>query len=146
LVVQIASDANMRLPTGLLADAASAHQPVYVYLFTYRSNSTFKDFGSAHAMELPFVFGTVNNPEVIVFTGRDPSRYALADQVMASWAAFARTGNPTPRRAPEWPRYDALRRPTMELGRQLRILEDPLAAPRMPGAVRSPPSIRPGRF
>jgi len=28
-----------------------------------------QNLGAAHAMELPFVFGTVNRPEVIVFTG-----------------------------------------------------------------------------
>jgi para-nitrobenzyl esterase len=124
-VVQIASDAIMRFPTVQLADAVSAFQPVYLYLFTYRSNSTYKDFGSAHAMELPFVFGTVKLPEVIVFTGRDPRRLELAYRVMDSWIAFARSGNPTPKGGPEWPRYNSTQRPTMELGPDSRVLNDP---------------------
>jgi para-nitrobenzyl esterase len=108
----------------------SAHQPVYMYLFTYRSNSTYEHFGSAHAMELPFVFGTVNSPEVIVFTGRDPRRYELADKVMDSWIAFARSGNPTLPSGPEWPPYDPVRRPTMELGPEIRVVDDPLSEQR----------------
>jgi para-nitrobenzyl esterase len=129
-VVQIASDAIMRFPAIQLADAVSAHQPVYMYLFTYRSNSTYMNFGSAHAMELPFVFGVVNSPEVIVFTGRDPRRYALADKVMDSWIAFARSGNPTLPSGPEWPSYDPVRRQTMELGPEIRVVDDPLSEQR----------------
>ncbi len=129
-VVQIASDAFMRFPSVQLAEAASAHQPVYLYLFTYRSNSTYKNFGSAHAMELPFVFGTVNAPEVIVFTGRDPRRYELADKVMDSWSAFARTGDPSLPSGPRWPRFDAATQPTMELGTDMRVVQDPLSAQR----------------
>lgn len=129
-VVQIASDAIMRFPTVQLADAVSVFQPVYLYLFTYQSNSTYKNFGSAHAMELPFVFGAVNSPEVIVFTGRDPRRLDLADRVMDSWVAFARSGNPTPKGGPEWPRYNSTQRPTMELGPEPRVLNDPLSEQR----------------
>jgi para-nitrobenzyl esterase len=129
-VVQIASDAFLRFPSIELAGALSAHQPVYLYLFTYRSNSTYKDFGSAHAMELPFVFGTVNAPEVIVFTGRDPRRYELADKVMDSWAAFARTGDPSLPSGPRWPHYDPATRPTMELGTDMRVVQDPLSGQR----------------
>jgi para-nitrobenzyl esterase len=126
-VVQIASDAYMRIPSIQLADKVSAHQPVFLYLFTYRSNSTYKNFGSAHAMELPFVFGTVNSPEVVVFTGRDPNRYALAGKVMDSWVAFARHGDPSLPGGPAWPRYDPKTRPTMELGTPLRLVLNPLS-------------------
>jgi para-nitrobenzyl esterase len=130
VVVAIASDAFMRFPSIQLAEAVSAHQPVYLYLFTYRSNSTYKNFGAAHAMELPFVFGTVNAPEVIVFTGRDPRRYELADKVMDSWTAFARDGDPTLASGPTWPRYDAATHPTMELGTDMHVVLDPLSEQR----------------
>jgi para-nitrobenzyl esterase len=137
-VVQIASDAIMRFPSIQLAEAVSSHQPVYMYLFTYRSNSTYKNFGSAHAMELPFVFGTVNSPEVIVFTGRDPRRYDLADRVMDSWLAFARSGDPSLPAGPRWPRYDAATHPTMELGTDTRVVLDPLSEQRKVWGTRIP--------
>ena len=79
-VVQIASDSLMRFPSIRLAGAVSAFQPTYMYLFTYRSTSTYKPFGSAHAMELPFVFGVMNAQDTIVFTGREPGRYELAER------------------------------------------------------------------
>lgn len=126
-VVQIASDALMRFPSIRLAGAVSAFQPTYMYLFTYRSNSTYKPFGSAHAMELPFVFGVMNAQDTIMFTGRDPGRYELAGRMMDTWAAFARTGNPSLVSGPEWPRYDPVQRQTMELGLQYRVVSDPLS-------------------
>jgi para-nitrobenzyl esterase len=101
-----------------------------MYLFTYRSNSTYKNFGSAHAMEVPFVFGLVDRPEVIVFTGRDPRRYELADAVMDRWIAFARNGNPTVKSGPPWKTYDPVDRTTMELGPTIRAVKDPLAQQR----------------
>ena len=101
-VVQITSDAIMRFPAIQLADALSAH-----------------------VMELPLVFGTVNFPEVIVFTGRDPHRHELADKVMDSWIAFARSGNPTLPSGTEWRRHDSNRRQTMELGPTIRLIDDP---------------------
>jgi para-nitrobenzyl esterase len=130
-VVQIASDAFLRLPTIQLAEAASAYQPVYVYLFAYRSTSTYKNFGSAHAMELPFVFGTVDLPEVIAFTGRDPQRHKVANSVMDSWIAFARSGNPALPSGAPWPRYDKVTRPTMILGADLHVENDPLSEQRL---------------
>ena len=129
-VVQIASDAIMRFPSIELAERVSAHQPVYMYLFTYRSTSTYKSFGSAHAMELPFVFGVEDRPEVIVFSGRDPRRHELADRVMDRWVAFARSGDPTVRDGPRWLPYDAGKRFTMELGFPLRGIDNPLAEQR----------------
>jgi para-nitrobenzyl esterase len=129
-VVQIASDAIERVPSIRFAERLSTYEPVYMYLLTYISDSTYKNFGSSHAMDLPFVFGNVDFPEVIVFTGRDPHRCELADKVMDSWAAFARTGNPTPPSGPAWPTYDSATRTTMELGTTLRTVEDPLAAQR----------------
>lgn len=130
MTVQIASDALLRLPSIRIAAAMSAYQPVYMYLFTYRSNSTYKNFGSAHAMEIPFVFGVVDRPEVIAFTGRDPHRHALAETLMDTWSAFARTGNPSTQAGPRWPRYDPVKRQTMELGPKVRVVSDPLAEQR----------------
>lgn len=82
-------------------------------------------------MELPFVFGTVDLPEAIAFTGRNPLRHKVAGNVMDSWIAFARFGNPTLPTGPVWPRYDRLTRPTMELGVDLHVGNDPLSEQRL---------------
>ena len=129
-VVQIVSDAFERLPSIKLAETLYTTQPVYMYLFTYRSNSTYMNFGSAHSIEIPFVFGVVDVPDVIDFIGRDPRRFALAEHTMDAWIGFARTGNPSPPGGPTWPTYEPVHRRTMELGEPLRLVDDPLSAQR----------------
>jgi len=89
-----------------------------------------QNLGAAHAMELPFVFGTVNRQEVIVFTGRNPARYKLSEITMDTWAAFARTGNPALSNGPSWPTFDAKSRATMERGPVVRLVYDPLGEQR----------------
>jgi thiol-disulfide isomerase/thioredoxin len=46
-------------------------------------------------VEIPFVFGVIHDLNVIVFTGRDPSRDAVMQQVQQAWVHFARTGDPS---------------------------------------------------
>lgn len=130
MAVQIASDAFFLLPTVRMAESVAALQPVYMYLFTYTSTSTYKNFGSSHSMEIPFVFGTIDLPEVIPFTGRAPHRAELAARVMDHWIAFARRGDPSLPGQPRWQRYEATTRQTMELGAQSRLVSDPLGEQR----------------
>jgi|SRR5579872_4204309 len=129
-VVQIVSDASLRLPSIKLAETLYSGQPVYMYLFTYRSSSSYMSFGSAHSIEIPFVFGVVDVPDVIDFIGRDPRRFALAEHTMDAWIGFARTGDPSPPGGPTWPTYEPVHRRTMELGEPLRLVDDPLPAQR----------------
>jgi para-nitrobenzyl esterase len=51
----------------------------------------------------------------------------LADAMQDSWLSFARTGRP----APDWPEYDTTRRPTMEFGDEVRVVDDPGAELRL---------------
>ena len=130
VAVQVASDAFFLLPTVRLAESVADFQPVYMYLFTFKSTSTYKNFGSAHSMEIPFVFGVVDLPEVIAFTGRAPHRAELAARVMDHWVAFARGGDPSRPGEPRWQRYDRSTRQTMELGPESRLVGDPLGEQR----------------
>jgi len=56
-VIHLATDVLFRLPAIRMAEAASRHQPTYMYLFDYRSTSPVRNYGAMHSMELPFVFG-----------------------------------------------------------------------------------------
>ena len=73
LWVAIATEYVFRLPTVRLADAhAGAAEPgvgTYCYLFTWESPAFGGILGSCHALDLPFVFGTVHNPAVQTFSG-----------------------------------------------------------------------------
>jgi len=114
-----------RMPAIRMAEAASKRQPTYMYLFTYRSTSTYRNYGSAHSMELPFVFGVIDDLDVITVTGRDPHRQELMHQIQEAWIRFARTGNPNHPGLPPWPKYDVKGRATMELGTTCRLINDP---------------------
>jgi para-nitrobenzyl esterase len=129
-VIHLLGDALIRLPSIRFAETNSHRQPTYMYLFTYRSTSTYKDYGSCHGMELPFVFGVINDLDVIVFTGRGTRREALMNQLQQAWINFARSGDPS-QPGLAWPRYDEQTRATMELGLTSRVVNDPNPSERM---------------
>ena len=115
LWVAIATEYVFRLPSVRLADAhrAAAGPGVgtYVYLFTWESPMLDGYLGSCHALEIPFVFGTVRNPAVQGFAGGGPEAMALSAAMLEAWTSFARTGSPG-----TWSAWDPDRRPTRVLG------------------------------
>jgi len=115
LWVAIATEFVFRLPTIRLADAhAGSAAPgvgTYCYLFTWESPAFGGYLGSCHALEIPFVFGTVHNPAVQGFCGGGEEAFALSEAVRQAWTSFARTGSPG-----EWELWDDDRRPTTVLG------------------------------
>src|SRR5207237_320390 len=75
-----------------LLEAQLPHQPAcWSYLFTERSKAFDGVLGSCHALEIPFVFGTVDRPGVSMFVGDNPN-VALSEAMQEEWLAFARTG------------------------------------------------------
>jgi para-nitrobenzyl esterase len=127
----IESDRTMRYPAMRLAALQAAHQPeTYAYLFTWPSPAMGGLFGACHALELPFLFGTLEHPLIRPFTGKGPAAHALAGQIQDAWIAFARTGRPAHARIGDWPAYDAAHRRTMILDRQCRVEPAPRDAER----------------
>jgi para-nitrobenzyl esterase len=114
--VAISTEYVFRLPSVRLADAhAAAARPgvgTYCYLFTWESPMFGGFLGSCHALDLPFVFGTVDNPAITGFTGGGEEAVALSEVMRRAWTTFARTGVPSP----EWPIWDPDSRPTTVLG------------------------------
>jgi para-nitrobenzyl esterase len=124
-VLQLETDVLWRMPAIRMAEALCEHQPVFMYLFTYRSTASNANYGSAHAMELPFVFGGIDALDAVAFTGRAPYRRQLMDQVQDAWLQFVRNADPTISGGAPWPRYERVDRQTMELGARSRVLRDP---------------------
>ena len=85
LWVAIATEFVFRLPSVRLADAhAGAAAPgvgTYCYLFTWESPAFGGYLGSCHALEIPFVFGTVHNPAIQGFCGGGEEAFALSAAV-----------------------------------------------------------------
>ncbi len=114
------------------AEAQSIQNPnTYMYLFTWPSPLMEGKLGSFHTLEIPFVFGMLDDPIWSEFTGAGKEAKKLSEKIMDSWIAFARTGNPSHSGIPEWPKYNTEKRSTMILGKEIKVVDDPYGKERM---------------
>jgi para-nitrobenzyl esterase len=129
LVLRIATDQSIRLPSLTIADrkVAQGGAPVFVYLFTWATPVAQGKLGSCHALEIPFVFDNLDKTRL---TGDAPTRGVLADAMSRAWIEFAYKDDPNHSGIPYWPAYNAADRPTMIFDLQCRVTNDPLAAER----------------
>ncbi len=123
----IESDRSFRYPALRLAELQQAQQPqTYAYLFTWPSPLMDGILGSCHALDLPFVFGTFNDPMLGSFVGGGAAVGVLAERIQDAWIAFAHTGSPGHAGLGDWPAYDPERRATMLLDQECRVEHAPL--------------------
>ncbi|QIA26625.1 carboxylesterase/lipase family protein [Thermaerobacter sp. PB12/4term] len=104
---------------GMLATAdaqARAGAPVWVYRFDYATPVLGGVLGACHALEIPFVFNTLDRAGADRFTGTAPERHTIAQAMHRAWIAFARDGNPQHGGLPSWPPYDLQDRAVMVFG------------------------------
>jgi para-nitrobenzyl esterase len=121
------TDRFFRAPAMQFAAAHAAHgSPTFAYLFCW--SSPMEMLGAAHAIELPFVFGTLDAPMIELFAGGGPEAERLSAIVQRAWVDFARTGDPSTAELGTWPRFDGDRRATMVLGEDCAAHEAPRAA------------------
>jgi para-nitrobenzyl esterase len=130
IVLAIITDQAMRIPSLVMADrkVAQLSAPVFVYLFTWETPVLEGRLKSPHALEIPFVFGTLDSSGL---PGDSPTRFPLGDKMSRTWLAFARTGNPNNPAIPEWPGYTIENRPTMIFDNTCRVENDPFRAERL---------------
>lgn len=121
----ILTDLVFRVPVLRFAEAQAAHQAnTFSYLFAWTSPVLGGILGSPHALEIPFVFGTLDQPPFNSFTGadQDPAAGELSTAMMQRWTSFARTGQPDA----TWPGYENNRRATMIFDRDRRVDDAPM--------------------
>lgn len=119
----IAGDVGFRMPAVRMAEALSARGvPVRMYLATVRSIDLDGTMGSPHAVDLPYVFGTLKAANT--FVADDPAGQQLSRQVQDLWTSFAATGTPTSAGV-TWPAYDTATRATLILDTGLKTQDDP---------------------
>jgi para-nitrobenzyl esterase len=131
LLDAIESDRTFRVPAIRLAESQRPHESrTYMYFFTWESPARRGTLGSCHALELPFVFGTLDAPTMDRFAGKGPDADALAARMMDAWIAFARSGQPSHASLPAWPAYDRSQRATLVFDRKCELVHAPLDAER----------------
>src|SRR6266568_6703721 len=124
--IDMMSDMVFRMPAIRLAEAqVKLGAPVWMYRFDWESPAFGGVLGAAHAMDIPFVFNTLDVGLSRTFTGDSPTRQPLADRMHATWAAFIRSGTPAIAELPSWPPYDLDRRATMIFGDVAHVVDDP---------------------
>src|SRR5579871_2453170 len=97
--------------------------PAWVYRFDWETPEGGGHMRSPHAVEIPFVFDNIKVAGPLI--SKMPEAYALADKLSATWATFARAGNPNSGKLPNWPAYSMERRDTMLLNNESRVEQDP---------------------
>lgn len=121
------TDAVLRVPALRVADAHTTRgSAVFVYRFEWEAPG----IGAAHAVDVPFTFGTFDRDGWAAAVGADSTAEALGANLRAAWLAFASCGDPSHSGIPPWPRYDTATRPTLCFGAECRLVHDPDGATR----------------
>jgi para-nitrobenzyl esterase len=127
VLAEVLTDWWVRLPAVRLADAhALAPAGTFMYEFAWPSPAFGGRLGACHALEIPFVFDTLDLGRGQMLggaLGEDPPQ-GLADTMHGAWVRFARDGDPG------WPRYDLERRAVMRLDATSTVIDDPYAQER----------------
>lgn len=109
--------------------------PVYMYKIDWNSPVLGGKLRSPHAVELPFIFDNVDVSAGLV--GAGPGQDAMAHLMSATFAAFARTGNPSIPGAPAWPAYTPQTRETFIYDVHPTVVADPNSQLRKYWAARA---------
>jgi para-nitrobenzyl esterase len=135
----ITSDRSFLRLSIALADrkADQGGAPTYFYLLDWDTPVDGGKWLCPHALDIPFVFDNVATSASMCGIGAEQQR--LADIMSETWLAFARAGDPNNELVPEWPAYDARRRPVMVFDLPPYLIDDPRAAER---ALFSPATQR----
>jgi para-nitrobenzyl esterase len=138
LWTELQTDQVFRIPAVRLAERQSAlGNDVYMYRFDYATPAFGGQLGACHALEIPFVFKSLDSGASHLFVGDITADLrGLAERMHAAWVAFARTGRPVAAHLPEWPRYTEAHRSTMLFDLAPSVVDDPAGEDRQAWAGR----------
>ena len=119
LLAAISTDWFFRIPAVRLAEAHSGNGgSTHVYEMAWRSPLYGGRLGACHALEIGFVFDTLDAEWNDRLAGPNAPQ-SIADEMHRAWVAFARTGDPG------WEPYDAGKRTVMRFDATSGVVNDP---------------------
>ena len=127
--IELGGDFTFASVVWKIADAHSAHAPVYVYRYDYAPRTLrWSGLGATHATELLAVFDVYRTRlgRLLSAAGDKYTALRITEDVQSRWCAFARTGVP----GAGWPSYGSADRAVMIFDRTSRVECDPLAVRR----------------
>lgn len=120
LVSAMQTDEVFRAPARRLAERrADGGRSTWVYEFHQTSAAWGGRLGACHGLDLPFAFHNLTRRGAEMFTGGGDQLVAVADRFADAIIAFAHTGDPG------WETYDTSTRPTMIIGPDAAVVDDP---------------------
>lgn len=126
-LVTAIGDVTLQLPARLIAEShVRRGLPVWRSSFVWQAPGK----RACHALDLPFLFGTLDTSTWREFAGADGDAAAsadrLSDRMRHAWAAFATSGRPACAPFGVWPSADD--GSVVELGPEIQAVTDPAAA------------------
>jgi para-nitrobenzyl esterase len=122
----IETDRVFGVPAQRMAEErAQAGAETFFYHFDFRSPLYDGELGAMHAMEVPFVFGTVDDGFGQLFTGGGEPARTLAGRMLDAWARFAHGQAPGTDALGDWPVYDPSAPRRMRLAPDCRVEPQP---------------------
>jgi para-nitrobenzyl esterase len=121
------TDGAMRLPARRIAESRLEQgAATYCAQFSWPARGGDWERGAFHAIDLPFVFGTLGRAGWSEFLGSDEDAERLSTEIRSSWGSFARSGVPSGPTTGPWPAYSAPDRSTTILDTPCWVAQDPL--------------------
>ncbi|MBY3217643.1 carboxylesterase/lipase family protein [Rhizobium laguerreae] len=100
-----------------------AAAPSFAYVFAWETVVENGQLRSPHTSELPFIFASADTARALV--GHTCDIEPMTKTMMATWARFARSGDPNNPTLPTWRRFGEADRPVMALRPESELLADP---------------------
>ncbi|GAC1566044.1 MAG: carboxylesterase/lipase family protein [Ktedonobacteraceae bacterium] len=127
------TDRTFRIPAIRVAEHQAKHgASAWMYRFDWPTPVYGGVLGACHALEIPFVFNTLQHQSAAILTGGGDAPQSIADAMHATWIAFAHGKDLTQQvhGLPTWPRYDEKQRATMLFNTECCVCNNPQAVTR----------------
>jgi para-nitrobenzyl esterase len=122
-VIDALGDAVLGCKCYQAAEKASPYQDVYYYRFDFDKHLAPDMAGACHALEIPFIFNTLDQPPVNLFITNFQIKKAetLSKAMTAYWTNFAYTGDPNGPGLTSWPAYSTDEKQRMYLDMSMQV-------------------------